>query len=244
MNEEDTTKQADADEPILDREELTDEEGSNASNASNTDASEPADYANLSVHSEKDVGLPEHRDLGPDEIELYKGLVEAILFLSNEPVSISTLARKCGLDRTNTRIMLDTLVDDYAERDGGFSLREIAGGYQFITSDRYSESLKQIMQEQKKDKLSRSTIETLAIICYRQPITLPEIEEIRGVNSRAMVVQLAARKLIKPQGYRPVPGRPTLYVTTRQFLNRFALNSLTDLPALEDIKELNFDDLD
>ena len=201
-------------------------------------------FVEIAVNTTQDIALPEHRDLNQEEMEHFRGLLEAVLFLSTEPVGLGVLARKCNLDRINTRIIVDSLVDDYAERDGGFMLREIAGGYQFITSDRYSGSLKEILKEQKKDKLSRSTIETLAIICYRQPITLPEIEEIRGVNSRAMVLQLVAKKLIKSQGYRPVPGRPTLYVTTRHFLTQFALNSLTDLPTLEEVKELNFDEIE
>jgi segregation and condensation protein B len=198
----------------------------------------------LHIASGKDVGLPEHRELSQEEMEYYKGLAEAILFLSQEPLGVTTVAKRCDLDRINARIIVDTLVDDYAERDGGILLREIAGGYQFITSDRYSSTIKKIVKDQKKDKLSRSALETLAIISYRQPITLPEIEDIRGANSRAIVLQLVARRLIKPQGYRPVPGRPTLYVTTRQFLMQFAMNSLSDLPPLEDVKELKFDDLE
>jgi len=196
------------------------------------------------VTGNADAGLPEHRELSREEMDQFRGLIEAVLFLSDEPVSVSVIARKCGLDRVNARIIADTLVDDYAERDGGILLREIAGGYQFITSDRYSEELKKVFTSEQKDTLSRSTLETLAIICYRQPITLPEIEEIRGVNSRSMVSQLMQKKLVKPQGYRPVPGRPTLYVTTRQFLSQFALNSLSELPALEEVKELKFDDIE
>jgi len=196
----------------------------------------------IPVKESGEAGLPEHRELSREELEHYKGLMEAVLFLSNEPLSLSILARKCNLDKVNARIIADTLVDDYAERDGGILLKEISGGYQFITSDRYAKSLKDVFTEEKREKLSRSVLETLAIITYRQPITLPEIEDIRGVNSRAMVSTLLSKKLIKPQGHRPVPGRPTLYVTTRNFLSHFALNSLADLPALEDIKELKFDE--
>ncbi len=191
-----------------------------------------------------DLALPEHRELSREEQEFYRGLIEAAIFSAVDPLSLSALAKRCNLDRVNTRILADSLVDDYSERDGGLVLREIAGGYQFITSERYSAAIKEIFKEQKRETLSRSTLETLAIISYRQPITLPEIEEVRGVNSRAMVVQLLQRKLIKPQGYRPAPGRPTLYVTTRQFLSHFALNSLNDLPTLEDVKELKFDDIE
>ncbi|MCB1317424.1 MAG: SMC-Scp complex subunit ScpB [Leptospiraceae bacterium] len=209
-----------------------------------TAGDDPESLLNVQVGSGADVALPEHRELSQEETDYYRGLLEAILFLSTEPMSLTVLAKRAQLDRVNTRILVDTLVDDYSERDGGIQLREIAGGYQFLTADRYSPVMKELYKEQKRETLSRSTLETLAIISYRQPITLPEIEEVRGVNSRAMVTTLLHRKLIKPQGYRPVPGRPTLYVTTRNFLSHFALNSLAELPPLEDIKELNFDEID
>lgn len=198
----------------------------------------------IPVRSGGDAGLPAHRELSQEEMEHYRGFTEAILFVSTEPLSLNMLARKCELDRVNARIIVDSLVDDYAERDGGVLLKEIAGGYQFITSERYSQSLRGVFKDQKKEKLTRSTLEVLAIITYRQPITLPEIDEVRGANSRPMIATLLTKKLIKPQGYKPVPGRPTLYVTTRNFLTRFGLNSLAELPPLEDIKELKFDEID
>lgn len=202
------------------------------------------DGVNVTVKKRPDAGLPEHRDMSAQEMEYFRGLLEGILFLSTEPVSLGELAAKAGLDRMNTRILTDSLVDEYNERDGGVVLKEIAGGYQFLTSDRYSEDVKDIFKEQKKDSLSRSTLETLSIICYKQPITLPEIEEIRGSNSRSHITTLISLGLIKPQGQKPAPGRPTLYVTTKKFLTFFSLNSLTDLPTLEEVKELKFEDLD
>ena len=191
-----------------------------------------------------DAGLPAFRDLGAEEMARYRGLIEAVLFVATEPQTVAMIARTINLDRVNTRILADSLVDDFAERDGGISLREIAGGYQFVTSDRYSEEMREILQTSKREKLSRSVMETLAIISYRQPITLPEIEDVRGVASRPHVVPLLAKRLIKPQGTRPVPGRPTLYVTTKTFLQHFALNSLAELPPLEELKELKFDEIE
>ena len=205
---------------------------------------ETGEVVEVPLSSGKDAGLPEHRELSEEEAAYCKGLLEAVLFLASEPLNLNTLARKIQMDRSNTRTLVDGLADDYAEKDGGILLREIAGGYQFITSDRYSEDLKNLFKEQKRESLTRSTLETLAIIAYRQPITLPEIDEIRGAASRNLVTTLMTRKLVKSQGYRPVPGRPTLYVTTRQFLEYLALGSLSDLPVLEDVKELKFDDLD
>lgn len=207
-------------------------------------ASSTEEFVKIKVQEWDKFEIPEYRELKKEEIDYYKGLIESILFLSNEPLPVSSIARQIHLDLTNTRILLDTLMDEYNEKNGGIVLREIAGGYRFSTNDRYAEELKRIFKSKSSEKLSRPLLETLAIICYRQPITLSEIEEIRGVNSRAMVSMLLQKNLIKPQGYKPVPGRPTLYVTTREFLLKFQLNSLADLPPIKDIKELPFDDLE
>ena len=208
------------------------------------ETSDANDLVSIPVKDTKDAGLPDHRDLSNDESDFYRGLIESVLFLADQPLTLNGLAKKCELDRVNTRVLVDSLVDDYAERDGGIQIREIAGGYQFVTAERYSDAMKILFKDQKRETLSKSTLETLAIISYKQPITLPEIEEIRGVNSRAMVTTLLQKKLVKPQGYKPVPGRPTLYVTTRQFLSHFSLNSLSDLPVLTELKELNFDPIE
>ena len=184
------------------------------------------------------------RELSEEEKIYYQGLIEALLFLATEPVPLSFLAKQCLLDRSDTRSLVDTLMDDYEEKDGGITLKEIAGGYQFLTAERYSPAMKQIYKEQKRESISRATLETLAVICYQQPITLPEIDDVRGTSSRKMVGTLLQKKLVKTQGNRPVPGRPTLYVTTRDFLSRFALGSLHDLPPLKDVRELEFDTLE
>jgi segregation and condensation protein B len=237
-NDTDTDVEATPDEDT-DASETTADEGREGVSDAEADA-----LVRVPVSESADAALPEHRELSAEEMDYFRGLLEAVIFMSTEPISLSVLAKRSELDRVNARILVDSLIDDYAERDSGIALREIAGGYQFITSEKYSPAIKEIFKEQKRETLSRATLETLAIISYRQPITLPEIDEVRGVNSRAMVTQLLQRKLIKPQGYRPVPGRPTLYVTSRSFLSHFALNSLSDLPALEEVKELKFDDLD
>lgn len=192
---------------------------------------------------ESDIEEVEYKTLTPEEMNYFRGFIEAILFLSDEPLTVSFLARKIHLDKINTRILLDSLVDEYLERNSGILLKEVAGGYRFQTSEKYSEELKKIFKPKNSEKLSRSVMETLAIICYKQPITLPEIEEIRGANSRSQIATLIQKNLIKPQGYKPVPGRPTLYVTTKEFLIKFNLNTLADLPPLKDLKELPFDDI-
>ncbi len=198
----------------------------------------------LPLRSLKEAGLPQRRQLSSEEQRHYRGMMEAVIFSSVEPVSLTLLASFCNLHRADARELVDQLMDDYNERDGGIQLREIAAGYQFLTSENYVSVMQQIHKRERQVTLSRSMMETLSIICYRQPITLPEIERIRGMNSRAMVVNLLERKLIKPQGRRPVPGRPTLYATTHDFLKHFALGSLADLPPLPELKEVKFDDFD
>lgn len=180
-----------------------------------------------------------------DEDRKYlKGLLEALVFLSGEPIKLASLAKTVEVDKTIARELLDELILDYQEREGGFHLREIAGQYQFISSDKYHERLGVIFKEKRRETLSRSNLDTLAIVAYKQPITLAEVDEIRGVSSRAMVANLMAKKLVKPVGQKEVPGRPTLYGTTNDFLIHFGLSKLADLPSPVDVKELRFEELD
>lgn len=177
-----------------------------------------------------------------EERNYTKGLLEALLFLSSDPIKLSALAKSCGIEKTEARELLDELILDYQEREGGFLLREIAGGYQFITNQKYSEILSHIFKDKKRETLSRGTLDTLAIIAYKQPITLTELDEIRGVSSRAMVASLMSKKLVKAVGQKEVPGRPTLYGTTNEFLLHFGLSKLTDLPTPVEVKELKFEE--
>ncbi len=179
-----------------------------------------------------------------EEMEYKKGLIEALIFLSSEPVKLSSLSDSSGFEKTEIRDLVDELILDYSEKNGGFLLKEIAGGYQFLTNEIYHEKLGNIFKEKKRETLSRGTLETLSIIAYKQPITLPEIEETRGVSSRAMVTTLLSKKLIKPIGQKEVPGRPTLYGTTPEFLIHFGLSKLSDLPSPVEVKELKFDELE
>ena len=176
--------------------------------------------------------------------ESLKGLLEAILFLSNEPVPLSFFVRNFSVDSTQIKILLDSLIDEYEDRDGGIKLEEIAKGYQFVTSSRYADQLRRVIGAKKREGLSRSMLETLSIIAYKQPIVLAEIEELRGVSSRMMVVKLIERNLVKPVGRKELPGRPLAYGTTNEFLRFFGLSKLSDLPKLSEIKEfsLNWDD--
>ncbi|MFW5771255.1 MAG: SMC-Scp complex subunit ScpB [Spirochaetota bacterium] len=189
--------------------------------------------------------MVEHQaDQGDQESEedRLKGIFEAILFLSNEPLPITFFTREFGIDPTQTRILIDSLVDEYEERDGGIKLVEISNGFQFITSKKYAEPIRRVMGFKKTDTLSRGMLETLSIIAYRQPIMLAEIEELRGVSSRMMVANLMKKNLVKPVGRKELPGRPLTYGTTDEFLRYFGLNKLSDLPRLSEIKEFSFGD--
>lgn len=184
----------------------------------------------------------DHQADQESEEDRLKGIFEAILFLSNEPLPITFFTREFGIDPTQTKILIDSLVDEYEERDGGIKLAEISNGFQFTTSKKYAEPIRRVMGFKKTDTLSRGMLETLSIIAYRQPIMLAEIEELRGVSSRMMVANLMKKNLVKPVGRKELPGRPLTYGTTDEFLRYFGLNKLSDLPKLSEIKEFSFGD--
>ncbi len=175
-----------------------------------------------------------------EEIDL-AGLFEALLFLSNEPLPLSFFVKNLGVDAQQAKILLDSLVDEYEERDGGIRIVEISNGFQFMTSRRYSSQIRSIMGYARREGLSKGMLETLSIIAYKQPIVLAEIEELRGVSSRMMVANLMKKNLIKPVGRKELPGRPLCYGTTDEFLRYFGLNRLSDLPKLSEIKEFSFE---
>lgn len=183
----------------------------------------------------------EDRDDVPQEELDLAGLFEALLFLSNEPLPLSFFVKNLGVDAQQAKIILDSLVDEYEERDGGIKLFEISNGYQFMTSRRYSTQIRRIMGYARREGLSKGMLETLSIIAYKQPIVLAEIEELRGVSSRMMVANLMKKNLIKPVGRKELPGRPLCYGTTDEFLRYFGLNRLSDLPKLSEIKEFSFE---
>lgn len=166
---------------------------------------------------------------------------EAILFLSAEPLPLGFFVKNFGMEATDVKIILDSLVDEYNERDGGIKLAEISGGFQFITNPKCGSMVRKVMGLKKKEPLSRGMMETLSIIAYRQPIVLAEIDELRGVSSRMMVSNLMKRNFIKPVGRKELPGRPLAYGTTDEFLRTFGLSRLTDLPKLSEIKEFALD---
>ncbi|MCU0846788.1 MAG: SMC-Scp complex subunit ScpB [Spirochaetes bacterium] len=170
-----------------------------------------------------------------------KGLFEAVLFLSNEPLTTAFFEKTFSVDRTQVKIILDSLVDEYEEREGGIKLSEISNGYQFVTDSIYADQIRRALGFKRRESLTKGMLETLSIIAYRQPVVLAEIEELRGVSSRLMVANLMKKNLVRPVGRKELPGRPLAYGTTDDFLKYFGLNRLTDLPKLSEIKEFSFE---
>lgn len=170
------------------------------------------------------------------EVKTGKGLLEAILFLSGEPVTLPELKAATGMPEAELRDFMEELVSEYAERAGGITISTIAGGYQMHTSPEYAEVLRKFRGEARQQKLSMPALETLAIIAYRQPIIKAEVEDLRGVNSDGVIKTLLDRRLIKIVGRKEAPGKPLLYGTTREFLQYFGLENLAELPTLKDLQ--------
>lgn len=186
---------------------------------------------------------PEDSDISEKGEHEIRAIFEALLFLSNEPLPLSFFTKNFNMDPTDIKILLDSLVDEYEERDGGMKLIEISNGFQFVTNPFFSKDIRRIMGFRRKEPLTKSMLETLSIIAYKQPIILAEIDELRGVSSRMIVAGLMKRNLIKPVGRKELPGRPLAYGTTDEFLRFFGLSRLTDLPKLSEIKEFAYDEV-
>lgn len=166
-----------------------------------------------------------------------KPIIEALIFASPEPVTLKMLFKLLDSEpKEDVERALETLKADY-DRRGGLALVEVAGGYQILTRPEMHEWVRRLFHERKVQKLSVPALETLAVIAYKQPVTAPEIAEIRGVNTSGVLATLLERRLVKISGRKPVVGRPFLYSTTREFLIRFGLKDLTDLPKVEDLAE-------
>jgi len=180
-------------------------------------------------------GLDELEESAPSA-EL-KAILEALIFASPEPLTPKAIAKLLsGESRTAVQAALADLKREY-ERAGGLQLVEVAGGYQIVTRPDLHEWVRRLFHERSTQKLSVQALETLAVVAYKQPVTALEISEIRGVNTSGVLNTLLERHLVKIVGRKQVVGRPFLYATTREFLIRFGLNDLNDLPKVEDMAE-------
>jgi segregation and condensation protein B len=166
-----------------------------------------------------------------------KAIVEALVFASPDPLTLKALGKVLeGETPESLALAIDSLKQDYAG-EGGLQLVEVAGGFQIVTRPDLHEWVRRLFHERTTQKLSVAALETLAVIAYKQPITAAEIAEIRGVNTSGVLGTLIDRKLVKIVGRKQVVGRPFMYATTREFLNRFGLRDLNDLPKVEDMAD-------
>ncbi len=181
------------------------------------------------------------QDVGTASAEL-KAIVEALIFASPEPITPKMLFRLLSDEpKEDVKAAVEALRADYEQRPG-LQFVEVAGGYQIVTRPELHEWVRRLFHERSSQKLTVQGLETLAVIAYKQPVTALEISEIRGVNTSGVLSTLLERHLIKIVGRKNVVGRPFVYATTKEFLIRFGLNDLTDLPKVEDMAAaLGFD---
>ena len=166
-----------------------------------------------------------------------KNIIESLLFVAEEPLTIERLTKIIsGAQAGQIRQALEELEAEYATRQGGFFLNQVAGGYQFRTRPEHMEWIKRLLQP-KPLHLSKAALETLAIIAYKQPVIRSDIEYIRGVDCGGVLRVLLERKFIRVLGRRELPGRPLIYATTKHFLEIFGLKNLEDLPTPKEIEE-------
>ena len=166
-----------------------------------------------------------------------ESVVEAVLFASDEPLAVERLANIVGTSVKQIRRNVKNLNDKYEANNNAFRIEQIAGGYQMLTLSSYNHWLQKLLRARSESKLSPAALETLAIIAYKQPVIRTDIEAIRGVAVGEIVRGLMYKGLVKIVGRAEVLGRPMLYGTTKKFLEVFGLNSLKDLPKIEELKK-------
>jgi segregation and condensation protein B len=167
-----------------------------------------------------------------------KNIIESLIFVSDNPLTLDRIQKSVPqADIGDIRSAIETLIQEYECRKGGFFLKEVAGGYQFRTRPEYHDWIKNLIQPN-PIRLSKAALETLAIIAYKQPIIRNDIEHIRGVDCGGIIRTLMERKLVRILGRKEIPGRPLIYATTKYFLEFFDLKDLKDLPTPKEIEAM------
>ena len=172
--------------------------------------------------------------------DILKALLEGIIYVAPEPVTLDGIVKVLeGEERERVQAKLDELVADYEQNSHGIQIRQVANGYKFSTKVEHHEILRKYVKSLKPlVRLSKPALETLAVIAYRQPVTMPEIEEIRGVDSGGVIHTLLEKKLVVTSGRKSVVGRPILYRTSKDFLVHFGLKDVEELPSLKEFEEM------
>lgn len=164
--------------------------------------------------------------------------IEALIFVSDEPISVKLLSEVLDEDRESVEAAVEELKREYETRESGLQIREIAGGWQISTRTEFHEVVRKFLKTRPSAKLSLASLETLAVIAYKQPATVPEILEIRGVQSASAIKTLLEKRLIVTKGHKETVGRPMQYGTSKEFLIQFGLKDLSELPSIEDFEDL------
>jgi segregation and condensation protein B len=205
-------------------------------------AAPPAESAAAEPEAEalapEQMGLLDKMEAGDSERARLKALLEAVVYVTDEPLSPAQIAQGLGLPKEQVDSLLEELVSEYSQPDRGLTVREVAGGYKMSTKPEVHEEIRAFVKKLRPPmKLSLPALETLAVIAYKQPVTAPEIMEIRGVQGAGVLKTLMERKLITAAGRKQVVGKPVLYKTTKDFLVQFGLKDLAELPTLKEFEE-------
>ena len=185
------------------------------------------------------LNLETERPAGQPDEERLLAILEAIVYVTDEPLSAAQIAAALGEPASRVEALLERLVAEYNKPSHGVTIRELAGGYKMTTKAEHHEAVRAFVKNLKPPlKLSLAALETLAVIAYKQPITAPEVMEIRGVQGAGVLKTLLDRKLITAAGRKNVIGRPILYKTTKEFLIQFGLKDLSELPTLKEFEDL------
>ena len=180
--------------------------------------------------------------LPPDEI---RAVLEALIFAAPQPVTAREIQKVMqGVPKPDWQRALEEIRADYAREGRGLHLVEVANGYQITTRPEYNDWIRELVDPQKPTRLSIQALETLAVIAYKQPVTLPEIIELRGIKSGGVIKTLLEKRLIRILGRKEVVGRPILYGTTKQFLLHFGMKDLQELPKIEEFAEVLGEEVD
>jgi segregation and condensation protein B len=197
-----------------------------------------SDVPNSEVLPDSDVPSSDVPNSGPGDANL-KAVIEAVIYITDEPLTLAQIAAALAQPAEKIARILDELSAEYNRPDRGLTIREVAGGYKLGTKAEHHESIRAFVKSLKAPlKLSLAALETLAVIAYKQPITAPEIMEIRGVQGAGVLKTLLDRRVIAASGRKQVIGKPILYKTTKEFLVQFGLKDLTELPTLKEFEEL------
>ncbi|MCC7176152.1 MAG: SMC-Scp complex subunit ScpB [Bryobacterales bacterium] len=203
------------------------------------------------MESHENTALPEAAELAPEQLAAepdqtgtgaearLAAVLEAIVYITDEPLTADQIAVALGEPKARVAELLDRLADEYGGPRHGLAVRQVAGGYKMSTKPEHHEAIRAFVRKlQPPLKLSLAALETLAVVAYKQPVTAPEILEIRGVQGVGVLKTLLDRKLITTAGRKEVIGRPILYRTTKEFLVQFGLKDLSELPTLKEFEEL------